>query len=269
MTRGLGRGFDNSRTDCLAGGKGATAATLRSFHQLYGRIDGRIAHWLQAICGILARERESSQVAQSNGPFEATARTPDAGGEHTMLKRSEIEEHVLTLEDVALLADPDGQLPKGTLNRLRPLVRTDPRVNLHFAYLESLADAARMPETSDRLHRGLRYLEEVERLEAAGDWQHPGEVLDPTGEIGISYPELIQLAGMLARQEGERGRYHSVERRLEGAWSKEKAGDELAERFAARLCDYQPAEAERLLRQAARHYQARRQQAAEPREAVG
>lgn len=187
----------------------------------------------------------------------------------TMLKRSEIREDLLTLEDAALLADPEGQIPKDTLNRVRLLVRTDPRVNLHYEYLESLADAANMPETSDRLHRGLRYLEEVERLEAAGDWQHPGEILDPTGDVGISYPELVQLAGMLARQEGEQGRYQSVERRLERAWSKDRAGDTLAERFAARLCDFQPAEAERLLRQAARRYQAHRRQAAAPREAAG
>ncbi len=186
-----------------------------------------------------------------------------------MLKRSEIREDLLTLEDAALLADPDGQVPKQTLDRVRPLVRTDPRVSQHYAYLESLAEAADMPETSDRLHRGLRFLEEVERLEAAGDWQHPGEILDPTGEVGLSYPELVQLAGMLARQEGERGSYRTVERRLERAWSKDKAGEALAERFAVRLCDFQPAAAERLLHQAARRYQARRRQATSPREAVG
>ncbi len=185
------------------------------------------------------------------------------------LTRAQIPEDFLTLEDAALLADPDGQLPRETLDRVRRLVRTDPRAAAHYEFLETLAEEAEIPETSDRLFVGLRCLEEVERLEQTEDWRHPGEILDPTGEAGISYPELVQLAAMLARQEGERGRYRSVERRLERAWSKDKAGEALAERFAARLCDYQPAEAERLLRQAARRYQARRRQATAPREAVG
>ncbi len=184
------------------------------------------------------------------------------------LSRSEIREDLLTLEDAALLADPGGQIPKATLDRVRKLVRTDPRVASHYDYLEALADEADLPATGDRLFVGLRCLRDVERLEEARDWRHPGEVLDPTGELGISYPELVQLAGMRARQEGERQRYRTVERRLARAWSEEKAGDALAERFAARLCDYQPGDAERLLRQAARLYEVRRQQAAEPREAV-
>ncbi len=179
-----------------------------------------------------------------------------------LVSRSEIPEDLLTLEDAALLADPHGQLPKDTLDRVRRLVRTDPRATPHYTYLEALADEADMPETGDRLHVGFRCLEELDRLEEAEDWQHPAEVLDPTGDAGISYPELIQLAGVLAGEETEPGRYRDIKRKLEGAWSQEKVGDALAERFAARLCDYQPAEAERLLCQAARQYQARRRQAA-------
>ena len=44
-----------------------------------------------------------------------------------------------------------------------------------------------MPATDSRLHVGLRCLEDIERLVQADDWQHPAEVLDPTGEEGISY----------------------------------------------------------------------------------
>ncbi len=176
------------------------------------------------------------------------------------LSRSQIREDLLTLEDAALLADPKGQVPADTMARARRLIRTDPRVTAHFEFLEYLADEAEMPGTSDRLHVGLKCLEQIDRLERAKNWQHPGEVLDPTGEVGISYPELVQLAEMQARQDGGRERYRAILSRLEKAWSEEKAGDALAERFATRLCDYQPAEAERLLRQAARRYQMRREE---------
>ncbi len=181
------------------------------------------------------------------------------------IRRSEIREDLLTLEDAALLADEQGQIPKETLDRARRLIRSDPRATLHFEYLEDLADEAAMPETSDRLHVGFRCLEDLERLERAPDWQHPSEVLDPTGEIGIHYPELVQLAGMRARQAGDPERYRGIERKLENAWSVEKEGEALAERFAERLCGVEPAAAERLLRQAARQYQARR--AAQPSQA--
>ncbi len=179
-----------------------------------------------------------------------------------LLSRSEIREDLLTLEDAALLDDPDGQLPADTRERVRRLVRSDPRASPHYTYLETLADEAEMPESGDRLYVGLRYLEEIERLEQAEGWQHPGEVLDPTGEAGISYPELIKLAGLWARQGAQPDRYRAIERKLEHAWTKEKARNQPAEDFAARLCEVEPAEAERLLRQAAWRYQARQRQAA-------
>ncbi len=173
-------------------------------------------------------------------------------------RRSEIREDLLTLEDAALVADEQGQLPRDTEGRVRRLVRSDPRVTGHFDYLEELADEARMPETSERLHVGFQCLEELERLEQAADWRHPAEVLDPTGEIGIPYRELLQLAGMRARQAAAPERYRSIERKLERAWSVEKEGEALAERFAERLCAAEPATAERLLRHATRQYRARR-----------
>ena len=175
------------------------------------------------------------------------------------LSRSEIHEDLLTLEDVALLADPQSQIPKATIERLRQLVRSDPRLTPHYDFLEALAEQAQMPESDGRLYVGLRCLEDLERLVQVEDWQHPAEVLDPTGEKGISYAELIRFVRNLARRDEKGKRYLSVERRLERAWSKEKAGDDLVERFAARLCEYPAADAERLLRQAARRYGLRRQ----------
>ncbi len=106
-----------------------------------------------------------------------------------MLKRSEIREDLLTLEDAALLADPDGQVPKETLDR---------------------------------------------------------------------------VGAMLARQAGEPDRYRAIERKLQRAWSDEQARNQPAEDFAARLCEVQPEEAERLLRLVALRYQARRRLAAKP-----
>ena len=47
------------------------------------------------------------------------------------VSRSEIREDLLTLEDAALLADPAGQLPNDTMDRVRRLVRSDPIVLQH------------------------------------------------------------------------------------------------------------------------------------------
>ncbi len=173
-------------------------------------------------------------------------------------ERSEIPEDLLTLEDAALLADPNGQLTRDAVRRVRRLARTDPRVIPLFEYLEALADESDLPETDDRLDVGLKCLTDVERLLQADDWRHPAEVLDPTGEIGVNYPGLVKLAAAWARQAGESGRYRAVERKLERAWSEEKARNQPAEDFVARLCEVEPAEAERLLRQAAVRYRARR-----------
>ncbi len=184
------------------------------------------------------------------------------------LKRSEIREDRLTLEDVALLEDEAGQVPPDTLSRVRAVIRSTEELAPHYRYLGALAEAAGMPETSDRLYVGLRCLEELERLAQAEGWRHPAEVLDPEGESGIQYAELVNLARTRARQAEEPGRYRQLERRLERAWAVEKAADELTETFAARLCDYQPAVAERLLRQAMRQYRARRRRPVQAREAM-
>ena len=202
-------------------------------------------------------------MVQGNGLIVAAPELPQARGEQMMitLTESEIREDLLTLEDAALLVDSNGDVPHETLGRLRDLVRTDPRVMPHFEYLEALADEAGIPETGDRLFVALSCLQEVERLEQTEDWQHPAEILDPTGDLGVDYPELIRLAAMRLRQEGDAGRYRSVKRKLERAWSAEKVSDALAESFAARLCEYEPVEAERLLRHAERRYQVQRRRA--------
>ena len=183
-------------------------------------------------------------------------------------ERSEIREEILTLEDAALLADPNGQLTRGALRRLRHLARTDPRVIPLFEYLEALADEAELPDTSNRLDAGLKCLTDVERLLQADDWQHPAEVLDPTGEVGVNYSGLVKLARAWARQAGESDRHRVVGRKLEKAWSEDKARNQPVEDFVARLCQVEPEEAERLLRQAGLRYRARRRQVTESLEAV-
>lgn len=179
-------------------------------------------------------------------------------------ERSEIREELLTLEDAALLADPNGQLTQGTVSRLRRLARTDPRVISLFEYLEALADEADLPDTSDRLDVGLKCLADVERLLQADGWQHPAEILDPSGEIGVNYSGLVKLAQAWARQAGESGRHRAVGRKLERAWCEEKARNQPVEDFVARLCQVEPEEAERLLRQAGLRYRARRRQVTAP-----
>ncbi len=183
-------------------------------------------------------------------------------------ERSRIREDLLTLEDAALLADPNGQLTRDGMRRVRQLAHTDPRVMPLFDYLEALAEESDLPDSSDRLEVGLKCLTDVERLLQADDWQHPAEILDPTGEIGVNYSGLVKLARVWARQAAEPGRHRDVGRKLERAWSAEKARNQPAEEFAARLCEVEPGEAERLLRQAALRYRARRRQKARLREDV-
>ena len=184
-----------------------------------------------------------------------------AGSEQTMLKRirAEIQEDLLTLEDAALLVDPNSQIPRDTMDRVRKMVLTDPRAASHFVFLETLADEAEVPASGNRLQAVLRCLEDVERLVELEGWSHPDEVLDPTGEVGISYLELLHFVRILARQEPQELRYAAVGSKLERAWAMERAGNELVEHFTTRLCDHSPAAAERFLRRAVRKYGVRRQ----------
>ncbi len=71
-------------------------------------------------------------------------------------------------------------------------------------------------------------------------------------------PEDLLTLEDAARQAGKPGRHQSVGRKLERAWSEEKARNQPAEDFVARLCEVEPDEAERLLRQAKLRYRARR-----------
>ncbi len=174
-----------------------------------------------------------------------------------MSEAPEIDESLLTLEDVAILISAAGDLPAATAGRLARAVRTDPRFEPHVERLDALAGEAGLPAADDRPLSALHCDRSFERLAAATDWRHPAEVLDPDGDRGIAYPELLRLARTRARLPGAPGRYAEVLARLEEAWAEERERAGLVERFVEGLIGYGPQQAERLLRLAASEYRLR------------
>ncbi len=169
----------------------------------------------------------------------------------------EIDESLLTLEDVALVLSASREVPAGTAGRLAGVVRTDPRFEPHVERLEALAEEAGLPEAQDRPLSALHCQRSFERLAAAKDWRHPAEVLDPDGELGIAYRELVHLARARARRQGAPRSYGEALVKLEAAWAQEKERAALVERFVEGLIGYEPEAAERLLRLASAEYRLR------------
>ncbi len=99
-------------------------------------------------------------------------------------------------------------------------------------------------------------------------WQHPAEVLDPDGTLGIAYRELVRLAearvaGARAAEEQATGtpesaRLPEVQEKLERAWAEEKAWEAPIRRIASHLEDHDPEAAELLLTQVLAQYRFRR-----------
>ncbi len=164
-----------------------------------------------------------------------------------MTDPSTISQDLLTLEDVALLADGADSLPTSTKQRLRQLVLQDPRFSLHLEQLEGLAQEAGLGESQDRLGAALLVHGHYQQLEKAEGWEHPAEVLDPDGTIGVLHRELLHIARVRARGE-KTGRSADILRKLDAAWAEEQRRDEFATGFVTRLLDFDPAEAELLLR---------------------
>ncbi len=107
---------------------------------------------------------------------------------------------VLTLEDLALLADGTGNIPDDTAVRLRVLIccsdiericETWRRQAAELERLRRLAAAAHVAELAD----GLYIFRCLERLRSS-QWSSPGEVLDP--RLDVPYAELISMARYFA-----------------------------------------------------------------------
>ncbi len=153
----------------------------------------------------------------------------------------------LTLEDVALLADGADGLPAATKRRLRELVMTDPRFQSQLEHLEALAQESGLGEEQGRFGSALLVRDHYLQLEQAEGWEHPAEVLDPEGFIGLLYQELLHLAVVRARDTEDSSPAWQIARKLEAAWAEEQARRAFADRMAKQLLDFDPEEAESLL----------------------
>lgn len=161
----------------------------------------------------------------------------------------------LTPADVAALVDEKVELTHDTIERLRHLVRSSPCYAGELARLDALAtDADLNEDRDDRLSAGLMLHLEFRSLLNAPSWQHPAEVLDPQGVIGISYEALLSIAEALLPGCEDPEALTEVRRKLEQAWDEEKAQKECVGLFVERLLEADPEDAERLLRRAKREY---------------
>ncbi len=183
-----------------------------------------------------------------------------------------VDESLLSLEDVALLAGAigSGQLTAPTLRRLAAANRTDPRFARHYQALVALAREAGFDPVRDQdLETALDCHRDFQRLLDSEGWEHPSEVLDPDGEIGISYRELahiaakraeLQAGGTPAPQDPAQsdGKIAVVQDRVLRAWAAQREKDAPVVNFVARLLEHDHETAEALLQQASIEYQRQR-----------
>ena len=103
----------------------------------------------------------------------------------------------LTMKDIAILADGQGNIPDDTAERLAIFIRGEERV------LGTLEQLARMAADAgvEHLADGHDTFENLSRLRQE-PWESVTDVLDP--RLDVPYPDLISMAGALAdRAEGE------------------------------------------------------------------
>ena len=163
---------------------------------------------------------------------------------------------VLTLEDIAALADGQG-ISRQTVRRLREWVRTDQQFAEPVRHLKTLAGDAGV----DLLGDAELLDRDFDRLLATEGWEHPAELLDPEGEIGVPYAELLAIAE--ARTRAGRGEdaapIEAVRRKLERAAAPRASVESLVDQVLER----QPRDAERLLEQALAEVRVRRRKGGE------
>lgn len=193
------------------------------------------------------------KTATSTPPAETTAPTPAA--------LRDLDENLLSAHDAALLANGHAQLPDATMRKIVAVVRTDGRFAGHYEALRSLAtDAGFEPVRDKDLETALDCHQDFERLLTSEGWEHPAEILDPEGELGICYQELIHIAAARARREPDSERVKAVRDRLERAWEAHRKRHEPVERFVARLLEHDETTAKRLLQRASSEHEWQRRQ---------
>ncbi len=137
--------------------------------------------------------------------------------------------------------------------------RTDPRFAGHYQALATLARGAGFhPVRDEDLETALDCHRDFHRLLETEDWEHPSEILDPAGELGVSYRELANIAAAFAERTGGAGRAPAVREKLERAWADEREKVAPVVTFVARLLDHDDETAEELLRQASLEYKRQR-----------
>ncbi len=171
-----------------------------------------------------------------------------------------IDESLLSIDDVAMLASTSGQLPEPTLLRLAAANRTDPRFEKHYEALVGLArDAGFDPVRDEDLETALDCHRDFALLLQTEGWEHPAEIIDPDGEIGVYYRELAHIAA--AHEERKQGaREKAVREKLERAWTVRRERLAPVETFVSHLLEQDDETAKKLLKQAKIDYQSQRKQ---------
>ena len=160
----------------------------------------------------------------------------------------------LTIEDVALLVDGTG-ISDGSARKLAPFFAADPRLAEPLAHLRRLAEDA----GADCLWHAVKIDQDLDELIAAGDWNHPAEVLD--ADAGICYPELISLAASRASKTAgpQKCRLLDVGKRMERAYADEQAVEDFFQRTIDRLLALERDRADALLARLVEHHRFRRE----------
>lgn len=127
---------------------------------------------------------------------------------------------LLTLEELAEVADGDALHTQERRDRLAHVICTDPRFAEQLERLEQLArDAGLGPEWGSYRGVALEENEDFDRLLATDTWRDPAEVLDPDGDRGFSYDCLISIAKARAARAEDPAVLEAVQERLEQAWA--------------------------------------------------
>lgn len=174
------------------------------------------------------------------------------------------DEDLFSFAELAQLADRSDQFSRSTMDKLRILVHSMERFAPQLAYLKALAEDAGLPEDQDdRLHAGWLCNQEFDALQATPAWRHPAEVLDPDGNLGIGYAELIHIAGIRARRAEEPAALQAIGEKLRAAKSAEGPSQDCVDAFVTALLAAEPEDAEILLSRAERAYRFQRRRAEE------
>ncbi len=165
----------------------------------------------------------------------------------------------LTLEDLAALADGNGNVPDAAAARFKTLIDSCEKPERFEAarrwMAAALAGLRRLAADADvkLLADGLYAFECLEKL-SARSWESPSDVLDP--RLDVPYRELISLAAALAERAGgeEKAELEQLVDRLMRALAAEISGEGIGEPLIDRLLEVGEEAAEEALRQLVGRY---------------